>query len=189
MCIDAAACATGQPASMRWQSRSRPSGVSGALRCIGASVASGCLWQIHTRSGGFTHWWTLSARSVGTTASAPSERVRLGEDLVDEGLEMLERLGVVVGVERELVPLVGEAGGEVEPGLAAVLLPGVGVAAEVLVVVTALEVLVGEDHRVDLLAHVRLQDLGADRRMVGHGDRLADVVAERGDDDLGVGAC
>ena len=70
----------------------------------------------------------------------------------------------------------------------AVLLAGVRVAAEVVVVVRALEVLVDEDHLVDLGPHVGLEDGGGDLRVAGHADRLADVVAEAGDHDLVVGA-
>jgi ATP-binding cassette subfamily B protein len=43
--------------------------VIGALPCTEASVGEWVSWQIHTRTGGFTHWWTLSARSMGTTVS------------------------------------------------------------------------------------------------------------------------
>ena len=64
----------------------------------------------------------------------------------------------------------------------------VRVATEVVVVVPALEVLVHEDHLVDLVAHVGLEDLGGDARMVRHGDRLADVVTQRGNDDFLVGS-
>ena len=43
----------------------------------------------------------------------------------------------------------------------------------------SLEVLVGDDHLVHLVAHVRLQDLGRDPRMVRDADGLPDVVTER----------
>ena len=43
----------------------------------------------------------------------------------------------------------------------------------------ALEVLVDLDHPAHLLADVRAQDLRRDARVVGHADRLADVVAQR----------
>ena len=49
MPIDAAACATGQPAAMRSQSRSRPSGVKGALRCTRSLRCEWVAWQLHTR--------------------------------------------------------------------------------------------------------------------------------------------
>ena len=62
------------------------------------------------------------------------------------------------------------------------------VAPEVGGVVAALEVLVDPDHLVDLGAHVGLEDGGGDLGVVGHTDRLADVVAQGGDDDLGIGA-
>src|SRR5689334_18627722 len=75
-----------------------------------------------------------------------SERRRLGAARADERLEMPEREGVVVGVERELVPFVREPGGEVEPGLAFILGTRVRIAAEVVVIVPALEVLVRADH-------------------------------------------
>ena len=55
------------------------------------------------------------------------------------------------------------------------------------VVVTTLEVLVCLDHEVHLGANVGLQNGGSDRRMVGHADRLADVVTQRGNDHLVVG--
>ena len=60
-----------------------------------------------------------------------SEGARAREHLAHERLEVLERQRVVVGVERGLVPVVGELRGEVEPRLALVLGPGVGIAAEV----------------------------------------------------------
>ena len=68
------------------------------------------------------------------------------------------------------------------------LLAGVRVAAEVVVVVRALEVLVHEDHLVHLGPHVGLEDRGGDLRVAGHADRLADVVAQAGDHHLVVGA-
>ena len=66
-------------------------------------------------------------------------------------------------------------------------LPGVGVAAEVLVVVPALEVLVDPDHLVDLGPHVGPDHLGGDGRVVGHADGLAHVVQQRGEHHLVVG--
>jgi hypothetical protein len=54
--IDSAAAATDHPDSMRWHSRNRLSGVSGALRCMvsppGSCVA---LRQLHTRPEGSLH--------------------------------------------------------------------------------------------------------------------------------------
>ena len=110
------------------------------------------------------------------------------EHLADAVFEVLERQRVVVGIERALVPLVGEALGERVRLVTEVLVARVRVGTEVLVVVTPLEVLVHLDHPVHLVAHVRPEDLGRDARVVGHADRLADVVAERGDDQLVVGA-
>src|SRR5438270_759554 len=80
--------------------------------------------------------------------------------------------------------LVGELGGQVIPGLTLVLIAGVRVAAEVVVVVPALEVLVVLDHEVDVFAHVRLEDFGGNGAMVGHRHDLADVVAQRRHHDL-----
>ena len=51
-----------------------------------------------------------------------SERVRCREHRTDAVLEVLERQRVVVGVEGDLVPLVGELRRELEPRLALVLL-------------------------------------------------------------------
>ena len=93
-----------------------------------------------------------------------------------------------VGVEGDLVPLVGELLGEREPRFAAVLLAGVGIATEVVVVVPPLEVLVRADHVVHLGAHVGRQDLGGDLRVVRDAHGLADVVAQRRDHHLVVGA-
>ena len=62
----------------------------------------------------------------------------------------------------------------------AVVVAQVGVHAEVVVVVPALEVLVVEDGGDHLRPHVGAQDLRGDARVVGHRHRLADVVAERG---------
>ena len=72
--------------------------------------------------------------------------------------------------------------------LADVLVPRVGVLAEVLVVVLALEVLVGPDHLVGLAADVGPEDLRRDHRVVHHRNGLADVVAQRRHDDLVAGA-
>ena len=106
----------------------------------------------------------------------------------DACLEVLEGERVVGGIEGLLVPLVGEALGEGVRLVTLVLITRVRIAAEVRVVVTALEVLVHFDHPVHLVAHVRPQDLGGDARVVGHADRLADVVTQRGDHHLVVGA-
>ena len=84
----------------------------------------------------------VDAGARGGATRGGSKRPRRGEDLADQGLEVRERLGGVVGVEAGLVPLVGELLGQGVPGLALVLVPGVGVLAQVLVVVPALEVLV-----------------------------------------------
>src|ERR1700729_2297718 len=54
---------------MRWHKRSRPAGVKRALRWTRSLRESGFAWQLHTPLGGFTHWWTLSATSMGTTSS------------------------------------------------------------------------------------------------------------------------
>ena len=72
--------------------------------------------------------------------------------------------------------------------MADVLVARVRVGAEVLVVVAALEVLVHLDHPVHLVAHVRPQHLGGDPRVIRDADRLADVVTQRGDHELVVGA-
>ena len=108
--------------------------------------------------------------------------------LIHHGFKVLEGLGLVGRVEGLLVPVIGEALGEFVPGLAAVLLAQVGVHAQVLVVVAALEVLMEDDHAVDLVAHVGLEDLGGDFRVIRHRDQFAHVVEEGGDDDLFVGA-
>src|ERR1700722_6174706 len=108
----------------------------------------------------------------------------LSEHVDHHGLKVLERLGVVLRVEGLLVVLISEAFGEVVPRLATMLLAQVGIHTEVFVVVAALEVLMERDHAVDLVAHVGLQDLSRDFGMVGYGDQLADVVQQRGDDDL-----
>src|ERR1700733_16243481 len=99
--------------------------------------------------------WRRDARSKGP---------RRGEELADQRLEVRERLGRVVGVEARLVPFVGEPSGQAVPGLALVLVAGVGILAEVLVVVLALEVLVRPDNVVGLVTDVGPQDLGGDVR-------------------------
>ena len=73
---------------------------------------------------------------------------------------------------------IGELLGELEEAVAAVLVARVGVGAEVVVVVPALEVLVVLDHPVDVVAHVGLDHLRGDGGMVGHAHRLADVVQQ-----------
>ncbi len=131
------------------------------------------------------------ARRLGVLligVSAKSDGVGRGEDGAQPRFEVLQRERVVVRVERDLVPLVGELLGEHVPLTARVLLARVRVHAEVLVVVAALEVLVHLDGPVDLGTHVRAQDLGRDTRVVHHADGLADVVTQRGHDQLVVGA-
>ena len=56
------------------------------------------------------------------------------------------------------------------------------------VVVAALEILVGKDHVVHVAADVRLDDRGRDLGVVRHADGLADVVQQRREHDLVVGA-
>src|SRR5689334_1629994 len=99
-------------------------------------------------------WSTTRTRSAPAPSSAPADsasptsrrsEAALGEDLADAGLEVFERQRVVVGVERDLVPLVGELLGDRVPRLVAVLVARVRVGPEVRVVVAALEVLVGAD--------------------------------------------
>ena len=100
---------------------------------------------------------------------------------------MLEWQRVGLGIERDLVPVVGKLRREIEPRLTLVARPGVGVAAEVLVIVAALEILVGANHVVHVLAHVGLDDRSRDLRMVRHAHRLADVVQQGGEHHLFVG--
>jgi hypothetical protein len=101
---------------------------------------------------------------------------------------VIQGQGAVVGVEGVLVEVVGELLAQREPRLAPVLVPRRGVAAEVVVVVPALEVLVGADHVVHLVPHVRAEDFSRDPGMVGDRHRLADVVAQRRHDHLVVHA-
>ncbi len=98
-----------------------------------------------------------------------------------------ERLGRVVGIEARLVPLVGEPLGQLVPRLVAVPVPHVRVHVEMCVVVTTLEVLMGQDGRGHLGPDVGPQDLCGDPRVVGHRHRLADVMTEGGDHQLVVG--
>src|SRR5947209_7711275 len=82
-------------------------------------------------------------KTCGFSSSATSERVRSSEHGTHLGLEVRQRQRVVVGIEGLLIPLVGEPLGELElvgGQRVAVLLAGVRVAAEVVVVVPALEV-------------------------------------------------
>src|SRR5205823_4920295 len=95
-----------------------------------------------------------SLASLDRYAAGPSCPLEpaLGEDLADERFEVLERQRVVVGVEGDLVPLVGEALGKCPRfgiELGAVLLARARVAAEMGVVVASLKVLVHTDHVVD----------------------------------------
>jgi len=101
---------------------------------------------------------------------------------------VLERQRRVGGIEGGLVPVVDEALGERERGVGPVLLAQCRVFSEVPVVVLSLKILVHEDHEVDLVAHIGTEDLGGDRGVVRDAHRLADVVQERCDDDLRVGA-
>src|SRR5690349_9806899 len=97
---------------------------------------------------------STSGRSTCAGSARPRATARTGDPaseledaaarglLAHERLEVLELQRVVVRVERDLVPLVGELRGEVEPRRTLVLGSGVGVATEMGVVVLALEVLV-----------------------------------------------
>jgi hypothetical protein len=60
-----------------------------------------------------------------------------------------------------------------------VLVPRVGVLPQVLVVMLALEVLVGLDHAVRVLIDIRTQDLSGNPGVVHDRHGLADVVAQR----------
>src|SRR2546429_9751184 len=87
---------------------------------------------------------TLSCSSIRPSESAGRASRNLGLQgrrrcaaRADQWLEVLERQRVVLGIERDLVPVVGEPCREIEPGVALVLGTCVRVAAEVLVVVGA----------------------------------------------------
>ena len=67
-----------------------------------------------------------------------------------------------------------------------VLQPGHRVHAHSCVVVHAFEVLMHFDHPIDLVGDPWADHLGSDRRMVGVGDDLAHVVAQRPDDHVDV---
>src|ERR1035438_10386711 len=83
--MDSAAVAIAQPSSIKLHRRSRPSGVSGALRCIVS--LPGAVWvceQLHTASGAHFIWGiSVSTRSMGRTPKAgpaPGVTVTDGHD-------------------------------------------------------------------------------------------------------------
>src|SRR5580658_10802490 len=74
MPMASAAWATGQPASMRWHSSSRPVGVRGALRWdTRTSGLVSWLRHLHTYIRRSSFWWTPTA-STTSVGSTPRER-------------------------------------------------------------------------------------------------------------------
>ena len=124
-------------------SRRRPTRAAGlARRAVQAAAPPSCASRV-----------PVAVRRRPASGRNAADRQRLSyiawrgrpKTFADQRLEVLERQGVVVGVERDLVPLVGELLGEREllgRSSPRYCLAGVRVAAEVLVVVPALEVLV-----------------------------------------------
>lgn len=103
---------------------------------------------------------------------------------------MREGQRVVLGVERDLIPFIGEGRGEGElfgRERVAVLFASVRIGTEVVVVVLALKILVYPNHLVNIIANIRLDHLGGDRAVIGNGDGLPDIVHERGEDHLVIG--
>ena len=90
--------------------------------------------------------------------------------------KMLKRQCVVVWVKRFLIPFVGKLLGQFECRMADVLVPSIAVAAEVVVVVRPLEVLVHEDHLVDLGPHVGLEDRAQPRHCDPDDDQRRDCA-------------
>jgi hypothetical protein len=84
--------------------------------------------------------------------------LRRGEHRPDQRLEVLERFGRVIGVERVLVVLRAEPGAVVEPRVIPELIAHVTVPTEVMEEVVPLEDPVLLDHPVVLFGHERLED-------------------------------
>ena len=115
-----------------------------------------------------------------------SERLWQGEYLPDERFEVLEGGGGVVGIEGNLIPRIGEALGQLIPGLVAILIAYVRILANVLVVMPPLEVLMCANDPVQIFSNIRTENLCRDRPVVCDRDGLSHGVAQRGDDELRV---
>ena len=113
---------------------------------------------------------------------------RPGEDLADQWRERLERLRRVGGVERGLVPVGAEAVAGVVPGVVTMLLARLRVEPDVVAVVAELEQPVHEHGPRHLGPHVRPDDRRGELGVVVRRELVADVVDERGDDHVDVGA-
>ena len=101
---------------------------------------------------------------------------------------MLQRQGVVFGVEAGLVPLVTEAHGALIGGVPGMCLAGVAVLTEEFAVVIALEQLVMTNHPGVQRVDERLQNACGDLGMIGRCQVIADVMQQRADHHLLIGA-
>jgi NAD(P)-dependent dehydrogenase (short-subunit alcohol dehydrogenase family) len=126
----------------------------------------------------------------GAKPQAPTVGDRLArgavEDVVHEGREVLDRQRRIVGVTRREIPLVDESLGEPVRGAEDVLVPR-----SPTVPVAELdggEVLMHAHHRHDLGAHRAGQQVGGDTIVSLRCERLAHVVKEGSDHQLGIGA-
>ena len=107
---------------------------------------------------------------------------------MNQRLEVRERLCVVVRVEAQLIPLVGECLGCREPWLVAPRRAAFRIAAENRGDVARGEVLVVLDDSIHIVTHVAMQHLGGYGVVIVVTEQFADVVHERRDNELGVGS-
>src|SRR5581483_1777364 len=129
------------------------------------------------RSGLYSGWVISSSSSGAHNGNRISRK-----DAINHRLEMLKRQRVVSGVERSLIPLVGESAGQRVPGLCGVPAAGFRVHPHQRVIMPPLKILMRADDLVSFARDVRSEDFSRNRGVIGDRDHFADVVTERGDD-------
>ena len=110
---------------------------------------------------------------------ALDHRPRVREHPAHLRLEAVQRIDVEGRIEGGCVPVVDQLLGEGIPALALEPLAPLGILAEMLEIIAALEFLVPVDCVVDVLAYIRLEHFGGDRAVIGDREELAEIVAER----------
>src|SRR5262249_12648123 len=110
------------------------------------------------------------------------------EDALHGGAEGGDRQGIVIGIERGLVPFIAELRGALEARMAAMLLAREAVAAKEVVVVVTLERLVIADPPIVQRADIGAQNFGGECSVIDGCEIIADIVEEAADHRLVIGA-
>src|SRR5262245_1400674 len=109
----------------------------------------------------FRRWWISSSPRLWKE-SIPDTRqflilggirersLRLLEYSVDQRLECRQRKSVVLGVERGLVPVIGESTGKLIPRFGGISTPRIGIEPDQRVIMASLEILVRPDDLIGL---------------------------------------